>query len=68
MTKRNKLTLSDVDDGEFFQLCDLITSLGGDPWIVINKELSEEGTIEELRSYSQSLWEKEHGWTYGKQK
>tara|TARA_B100000686_G_C16249360_1_gene693654 strand:- start:268 stop:396 length:129 start_codon:yes stop_codon:yes gene_type:complete len=42
--------------------------LGGDPWIIINKELSEEGTIEELRSYSQSLWEKEHGWTYGKQK
>ena len=29
MIKRNKLTLSDVDDGEFFQLCDLITSLGG---------------------------------------
>ncbi len=53
--KRSKLSLSDTENGEFYQLCDLITSLGGDPQIVIDRKLSEEEEIKELREYSKTL-------------
>jgi recombination protein RecT len=54
--QRNKLSVQDPKENhDFYVICDQITALGGDPQIVVDRKLSDEDCLKELKEYRSTL-------------